>query len=231
MSEANNEVAGRLEAVRARIAVAARACGRTPEEITLVAVSKHQPESLVRAAYARGQRDFGENYVQELTRKREALDDLTEIRWHLVGRLQSNKAKQVAGFVHLVQALDDLGTGAELGRRAAGCGRVVPVLAQVNVGGEAQKSGCTPEALGPLLDGLARVPGLALQGLMTVPPHTEDPEGAAPFFEALRTLREAHGGAARLPVLSMGMTHDLEVAIRAGATMVRVGTAIFGARA
>lgn len=219
-----------LDAVRARIAAAAGACGRGAGEVTLVAVSKLQPEALIRAAYARGQRDFGENYVQELLRKRESLADLDGIRWHVIGHLQSNKARQVAPFAHLVHTVDDARLGVELGRRAVAAGRVQEVLAQVNVGGEAQKSGCAPEALPALLDALSATPGIALRGLMTVPPHTDDPEGARPFFDALRELRDAHGGAARLPTLSMGMTHDLEVAVAAGATVVRVGTAIFGAR-
>lgn len=230
MSASEPEVGRNLDEVRARIDASARACGRAPEEVTLVAVSKLQPASLIRAAYAHGQRDFGENYVQELLRKRAELADLTDLRWHLIGHLQSNKAKQVAGFVHLAHAIDDARTGAELGRRAVAAGRAVAVLAQVNVGGEAQKSGCAPEDLGALLDALTGAPGLSLRGLMTVPPHTDDPEGAAEFFARLRALRDAHGGSARLPELSMGMTHDLEVAVREGATMVRVGTAIFGAR-
>ena len=219
-----------LAAVRARIDAAARACGRDPADITLVAVSKLQPEALIRAAYACGQRDFGENYVQELVSKREALADLPDLRWHLIGHLQRNKAKYVAPFVHLAHTVDDRDLGAELGRRAASAGRVLDALVQVNVGGEAQKSGCAPGDLAALLRDLAAVEGLRVRGLMTVPPHTDDPAGAQPFFDALRALRDAHGGPEALPTLSMGMTHDLEVAVAAGATLVRVGTAIFGAR-
>lgn len=229
MSPADS-VPAALAAVRARIAAAALACGRDPDEVTLVAVSKLQPEALIRAAYACGQRDFGENYVQELVSKREALADLAEIRWHLIGHLQRNKAKHVAPFVHVAHTVDDLDLGAELGRRAKSAGRVIDALVQVNVGGEAQKSGCAPGDLAALLRGLAGVEGLRVRGLMTVPPHTDDPAGAAPFFDALRALRDAHGGAGALPTLSMGMTHDLEVAVASGATVVRVGTAIFGAR-
>jgi pyridoxal phosphate enzyme (YggS family) len=219
-----------LAGVRARIDAAARACGRDPDGVTLVAVSKLQPEALIRAAYACGQRDFGENYVQELVSKREALADLAEIRWHLIGHLQRNKAKYVAPFVHLAHTVDDRDLGAELGRRAKSAGRVLDALVQVNVGGEAQKSGCAPGDLAALLRDLAAVEGLRVRGLMTVPPHTDDPAGAGPFFDALRALRDAHGGPEALPTLSMGMTHDLEVAVAAGATLVRVGTAIFGAR-
>jgi PLP dependent protein len=219
-----------LAAVRARIDAAARACGRYPADITLVAVSKLQPEAMIRAAYACGQRDFGENYVQELVSKREALADLPDLRWHLIGHLQRNKAKYVAPFVHLAHTVDDRDLGAELGRRARSAGRALDALVQVNVGGEAQKSGCAPGDLAALLRDLAAVEGLRVRGLMTVPPHTDDPAGAQPFFDALRALRDAHGGPEALPTLSMGMTHDLEVAVAAGATLVRVGTAIFGAR-
>jgi pyridoxal phosphate enzyme (YggS family) len=227
---AADAVPAALAAVRARIDAAARACGRDPADVTLVAVSKLQPEALIRAAYACGQRDFGENYVQELVSKREALADLAEIRWHLIGHLQRNKAKYVAPFVHLAHTVDDRDLGAELGRRAKSAGRVLDALVQVNVGGEAQKSGCAPGDLAALLRDLAAVEGLRVRGLMTVPPHTDDPAGAGPFFDALRALRDAHGGPEALPTLSMGMTHDLEVAVAAGATLVRVGTAIFGAR-
>lgn len=229
MSPADS-VPAALAAVHARIDAAARACGRDPGEVTLVAVSKLQPEALIRAAYNCGQRDFGENYVQELVSKREALADLPEIRWHLIGHLQRNKAKYVAPFVHVAHTVDDLDLGAELGRRARAAGRVLDALVQVNVGGESQKSGCAPGDLAALLRGLAGVDGLRVRGLMTVPPHTDDPAGAEAFFDALRALRDAHGGAEALPTLSMGMTHDLEVAVAAGATVVRVGTAIFGAR-
>ena len=229
MSPADS-VPAALAGVRARIDAAARACGRDPDGVTLVAVSKLQPEALIRAAYACGQRDFGENYVQELVSKREALADLAEIRWHLIGHLQRNKAKYVAPFVHLAHTVDDRDLGAELGRRAKSAGRVLDALVQVNVGGEAQKSGCAPGDLAALLRDLAAVEGLRVRGLMTVPPHTDDPAGAQPFFDALRALRDAHGGPEALPTLSMGMTHDLEVAVAAGATLVRVGTAIFGAR-
>lgn len=229
MSPADS-VPAALAAVRARIDAAARACGRDPDGVTLVAVSKLQPEALIRAAYACGQRDFGENYVQELVSKREALADLPDLRWHLIGHLQRNKAKYVAPFVHLAHTVDDRDLGAELGRRAKSAGRVLDALVQVNVGGEAQKSGCAPGDLAALLRDLAAVEGLRVRGLMTVPPHTDDPAGAGPFFDALRALRDAHGGPEALPTLSMGMTHDLEVAVAAGATLVRVGTAIFGAR-
>lgn len=223
-------VAERLAEVRARVAAACDRAGRDPAGVTLVAVSKTHDAALVREAYAAGQRDFGENYVQELVAKRDALADLGELRWHFIGHLQTNKARALAAFVHAVHTVDSPRLAAELDRRAATAGRVIDVFVQVNVGGEAQKSGCAPDELPAVLDALAPLASLRLRGLMTVPPHTEDPDEAAPYFAALRELRDAHGGAARLPELSMGMTHDLEAAISEGATVVRVGTAIFGAR-
>jgi pyridoxal phosphate enzyme (YggS family) len=235
-------VGERIEQVRRRIAAAAEAGGRRPEEVSLIAVSKRVPAALVREAYAAGARDFGENYVQELVRKAEELADLPDLRWHLIGHLQRNKARQVVGLASAVATVDSVALALELGRRAAarpvpesrrlpgvGPGRLA-VLVEVNVGGEAAKSGCSPTELEPILDAVEREPALALRGLMTVPPYTDDPEAARPYFEQLVALRERLGGPARLPELSMGMTHDLETAIAAGATQVRVGTAIFGPR-
>lgn len=221
-----------LETVQGRLRAAAEAAGRSPSSITLVAVSKLQPPEAVREAYAAGQRDFGENYVQELGQKAEALADLADLRWHLIGHLQRNKAKQVAGLVTLVHTVDSLELGRELAKRraAAAPGRRLPVLVEVSIAGEAQKHGVAPEALAALCDGLEALPELELRGLMCVPPFTEDAADARPHFDALARLRDAHGGARRLPELSMGMTHDLEHAVAAGATLVRVGTAIFGAR-
>lgn len=234
-------VAERLEQVRERIARAAKEAGRDPCRVRLLAASKTKSPELIREAYAAGQRDFGENYVQELAEKAEALSDLADLRWHMIGHLQSNKARHVVQLASAVHTVHSAKLARELGRRAtdfpvpgprrflAGDPRLV-VLVEVNVGGEAQKSGCAPEELGAVLDAIDAEPALALRGLMTVPPHTEDPAGARPFFDELVRLRDAHGGAGRLPELSIGMTHDLEPAVRAGSTIVRVGTAIFGAR-
>jgi PLP dependent protein len=228
-----------LAGVRERIANAALAANRSPEQIRLVAVTKTKPPEAVREAYLAGQRDFGENYVQELLEKAEALQDLPDIRWHLIGHLQRNKVKPLLRVVSVVHTLDSTRLARELGRRAAevraagtvtGTGLPLPVLAEVNVGGEGQKSGTSPSELGALLETIEQEPELRLSGLMTVPPVTDDPEGARPFFEELARLRDQYGGAERLPELSMGMTHDLEQAILAGATLVRVGTAIFGRR-
>jgi PLP dependent protein len=225
-------VAAALVNVQARIAAAATASGRDPRGVRLIAVSKTQPASAVREAYAAGQRDFGENYVQELLQKAEELRDLVDLRWHLIGHLQRNKAKQVAPLVSLLHTVDSLDLARELSKRLAAAqpARVLPVLVEVSIAGEAQKHGLAPENLAELLQGITALPQLELRGLMCVPPFTEDPAGARPHFDALAELRERHGGVARLPELSMGMTHDLEQAVAAGATLVRVGTAIFGAR-
>lgn len=216
-----------LNRVRARLAAALASAGRAPDSARLIAVSKFHPASAIRAAYAEGQRDFGENYVQELEQKAAELSDLSDLRWHMIGHLQRNKARSVTPLVSLIHTVHSLELARELDKRAT---TPLSVLVEVNVGGEAQKSGCPPEALSALLLALGQAERLRCRGLMCVPPHTEDPSGARPYFEQLRALRDAHGGAERLPELSMGMTADLEYAIAAGASIVRVGTAIFGER-
>jgi PLP dependent protein len=228
-------VAAALNDVRARIHAAAVASGREPASVSLVAVSKTQPADAVREAYAAGQRDFGENYVQELLQKAEQLRDLPELRWHLIGHLQRNKARQVVSLVSLVHTVDTAELASELAKRFATAvgmtaARRLHVLVEVSIASEPQKHGVAPTELAQLLESIEALPALSLRGLMCVPPFTEDPAGARPFFAELCRLRELHGGAARLPELSMGMTHDLEAAVSAGATLVRVGTAIFGAR-
>jgi PLP dependent protein len=217
-----------LAAVHARIARAASACGRDPATIKLVAVSKTKPPEMIREAYAAGQRAFGENYAQELESKARALADLPDIEWHFIGHLQSNKAKLVARTAHMVHTVDGEALARELGRRAAAAGRALPVLIEVNVGGEPQKHGATASEIEDVARAVAAEPALLLRGLMTVPP--DDPDAAKRAFETLASLRVLHGGAARLAELSMGMSADLELAVAAGATLVRVGTAIFGAR-
>jgi pyridoxal phosphate enzyme (YggS family) len=235
------QVALGLNRVRAQLAAALADAGRAPGSARLVAVSKFQPASAIRAAYAEGQRDFGENYVQELEQKAAQLSDLSDLRWHMIGHLQRNKARVVAPLASLVHTVHSLELARELDKRAsavslAGERAFVPgeprlaVLVEVNVGGEAQKSGCAPEALAPLLQALGEAKHLRCLGLMCVPPHTADASGALPFFEQLRRLRDEHGGAQRLPELSMGMSADLAYAVAAGASIVRVGTAIFGER-
>jgi PLP dependent protein len=221
-----------LAQVRARVEAAAKASGRAPESVKLLAVSKTHPAAAVREAYAAGQRDFGENYVQELEQKAQELRDLADLRWHLIGHLQRNKARVVAPLVSLLHTVDSVELARELGKRreATGLGRPLEVLVEVSIAGEAQKHGVAPSELGALLDAVEALPALALRGLMCVPPLSEDAADSRPFFERLAELAAAHGGGARLPELSMGMTPDLEHAVAAGATWVRVGTAIFGAR-
>lgn len=224
-------VAAALAAVRERLGRAAAASGRDPAAIQLVAVSKTHPSAAIREAYAAGQRDFGENYVQELLQKAEELKDLPELRWHLIGHLQRNKVKQVAPLLWLLHTVDTPELASELAKRlAVAPERRLPVLVEVSIAGEEQKHGVAPSQLAELLAAIEALPQLALRGLMCVPPLSADPAGARPHFERLRELQAQHGGPARLPELSMGMTHDLEHAIAAGATLVRVGTAIFGAR-
>jgi PLP dependent protein len=228
-------IADGLARVRERIAAAERAAGRAPGSVRLLAVSKKMTAGDVRAAMAAGQRAFGENYAQELRDKRAALaqDPMvppTLPEWHYIGPLQSNKVKYVAGQVALVHTVD---SGALLEAIEA---RAVPqaCLVQVNVAAEAQKRGIAPTELPALLDRFATMSHVTCAGLMVIPPFTESPDQARPHFAALRALREREAAIARphveLRELSMGMSGDLEVAIAEGATIVRVGTAIFGGR-
>lgn len=227
-----DDVAGigsRLAEVRRRVEAAAAGAGRVPGSVRLIAVGKGQPPAAIRAAHAAGQRDFGENYVQELARKAVELSDLEAIRWHAIGRIQRNKAREVIRLARFIHTVDRAELARELDRRAPD-GERRSVLVEVNLGGEAQKGGCAPGELGALLEEIRGCPRLEVVGLMTVPPDTADAEGARPHFAALRALRDRHGGPAALPELSMGMSHDFEIAIAEGATLVRVGTAIFGPR-
>jgi PLP dependent protein len=226
----NEGIQSRLAEVRAGIETATQRAGRAPGAVRLVAVSKTKPAEAIRAAYAAGQRDFGENYAQELEEKALALADLKDIRWHAIGQLQRNKAKVVARVARFVHAVDREELAIELARRASAAGATLEALIEVNVSGEASKGGCPPAALGELLGALRRLDGLRVVGLMTIPPASDEAEAARPVFASLRALRDEHGGAAVLPELSMGMTHDYPIAIAEGATMVRVGTAIFGSR-
>lgn len=235
MTEAGEagEAAGipqRLAAVKRTIDDAAAKAGRPPGSVRLVAVSKHKPAEAIRAAYAAGQRDFGENYAQELAEKAEALRDLPDLVWHFIGQLQRNKVKAIVPHARCVHAVDRAELAIEIDKRAAAAGRPIDVLIEVNLAGEASKGGCAPADLGALLAALAPLAHVRVVGLMTIPPAEDDPEQTRPRFAALRALRDAHGGAAALPELSMGMSHDFPIAIAEGATLVRVGTAIFGAR-
>jgi len=210
-------IAANWQAIRARVDAACVAAGRAPAEVTIIAVSKLQPASAVREAAAAGATDFGENYAQELATKRAACGD---VRWHFIGRLQRNKAKLVAGHVALVHAVDAVELAVELGKRSA---TIQPILLAVNAANEVTKGGVTLHDVPVIADALRAVANVRLDGLMTMPPPDVDPR---PHFEAVRALRDRLG----LPVLSMGMSADFEVAIACGATHVRIGTAIFGAR-
>ena len=222
--------------VRQKIAAAAARVRRQPEEITLMAVSKTIEPERIREAYAAGLRVFGENRVQEFEKKSSALAELKEAEWHLIGHLQSNKAKKAAELFQGLDSVDSLHLAQKLNDAARQMGKVLPVLIEIKVSDEASKAGIplgSPE-LENLLSGAAALDHIQVRGLMTVPPFTEDPEGARVFFRLLRDRRDQIA-ARKLPriqmdVLSMGMSHDFEVAIEEGSTCVRVGTAIFGAR-
>jgi pyridoxal phosphate enzyme (YggS family) len=229
-----------LAQVRERIQVAAQRCGRDPSEVRLLAVSKRQSEQKIAAAYAAGQRDFGENYAQELSSKHELITRLPGLRFHMIGHVQRNKCAALAGLVSAVHSVDSVRLARELGRRAAqapvpveqrllAAGELA-VFVEVNLSAEPQKAGCAPADLPPLLDAIAGEPALALRGLMAIPEGEGDSEPSRRAFIALAELRERHGGVARLPELSMGMSRDLEVAVECGSSWVRVGTDIFGAR-
>jgi len=233
VSEPENDIdaiPARLAAVRARIDEAVARSGRAKDEVRLIAVSKTKPIEALRAAYAAGQRDFGENYVQEMAQKAEALADLEDLRLHFIGALQRNKAKIAASVASLVHTVDRAELATELDKRAGAIGRKLSVLLEVNVGGEASKAGCAPEELASLLEAARRMEHLSVVGLMTIPPFLDDAEAVRPYFARLRSLRDGLEAPSELRELSMGMSHDFHVAIEEGATLVRVGTAIFGAR-
>ena len=229
-------IAENIAQVRARIAAAAARVRRKPEDITLMAVSKTVEPERIHEAYEAGLRVFGENRVQEFEKKAAVLADLKEAEWHLIGHLQSNKAKKATELFSAVDSIDSLHLAEKLNQAAGQAGKTLHVLIELKVGEEASKAGIpagSPE-LDSLLNGMARLDRLQVRGLMTVPPFTEDPEGARMYFRLLRDVR-ARIAARSLPriemdVLSMGMSHDFEVAIEEGSTCVRVGTAIFGAR-
>lgn len=230
-------IAENIDCVRKRIAAAASRAGRKPEEIVLVAVSKTVPPERIREAYDAGVRRFGENRVQEFAGKAPALQDLPGAEWRLIGHLQSNKAARAAELFAAIDSVDSLKLAEKLNAAAEKLGKKLAVLLEINVGGEGAKSGVLLGAhdLEDILQAAPRLGRLEFRGFMTIPPFTEDPDGARPYFRQLRELRDRI--AARKPpgvgldILSMGMSHDFEIAIEEGSTCVRVGTAIFGERA
>jgi pyridoxal phosphate enzyme (YggS family) len=235
-SEKIERVAGSLQHVRARIETVCARAGRDPASVALVAVSKTQPFALVEAAYAAGQRDFGENRLEELWSKVEAARNrgLDEIRWHLIGPIQSRKTGQAVGPFTLIHALDRVKIARRLSSDAMAAGKVLDVLLEVNISGEESKHGFAPDELRAVAATLGALPGLRVAGLMTMAPLVDDAELTRPVFRGLRELRDEL--AQRHPKmdwrhLSMGMTNDFEVAVEEGATIVRIGSAIFGPRA
>ncbi len=223
----------RLQAVEERIRQACERCGRDPRSVRLVAVSKTMPAERVRRAVEAGVRILGENYVQEARDKYEQLADLS-VSWHFIGHLQTNKAKYVVRMFDLVHSVDSLKLARELDRQAGRRERVLPVLIQVNISREESKSGIAAEQIEPLVREVAVLEHLSLQGLMTMPPFFDQPERARPYFKKLaelaRRIDSLNIPGVSMAELSMGMSGDFEVAIEEGATLVRVGTAIFGAR-
>jgi PLP dependent protein len=215
-------IAERLAQVRQRIEQAAAKAGRSADEITLLAVSKVKPASDIVAAYEAGQRHFGENYVQEFQQKAAALGALPGAVFHFIGKLQSNKTAPAAELFQVIQTVD----GEKIARRLNSAGKPLEVFLEVKLSEEESKGGMTEECLPAVKQFVEQCENLRLRGLMVMPPWSDDPEQARPYFRRCRELAERHG----LRELSMGMSHDLEVAIEEGSTLVRVGTAIFGKR-
>jgi len=222
-----------LRRINEEIAAIARRCGRDPGKIELLAVSKRMSANRIREAWGCGQLLFGENFVQEAMEKILRLDP--SLRWHFIGHLQSNKARQAARHFAMVETVDRLKLALELNRHAAGSDRVLDILVQVNIGLEPQKSGLDPQKVEQFLGEVGTLKNLRVRGLMTIPPYADDPEETRPFFRAMKKLADRCANRGLFAdnnavVLSMGMTGDYPVAIEEGATLIRIGTAIFGER-
>lgn len=229
-----NTISARLAALLARIRAAAAAAGRSAGEIRLIAASKTFPPASIREAIAAGATDIGENYIQEAREKYAALQGIPAV-WHFIGHLQTNKAKYAVRMFDLIHTVDSFRLALEIDRCARRLGKVQAVLVQVNVAAEDTKSGVAPEEALPLVRRAATLENLTVKGLMTMPPYFDAPERARPFFAALRRLRDRIAAEqvanVAMQELSMGMTGDFEAAIAEGATLVRIGTAVFGERA
>jgi pyridoxal phosphate enzyme (YggS family) len=225
-------IATNLARINERIREAAEQAGRDPSSVRLVAVSKTRPAADIIAAFQAGQTVFGENYIQELVPKLAEVQEPVE--WHVIGHLQSNKVKYIAGQVTMIHSVDRLSLAQEIDRQWSKLGRFCDVLIQVNVSGEATKSGTTEEGAIQLVRDCAQLKNIRVRGLMTMPPFFDDPEAARPYFAELRQLAQAIAAqqiaGVEMTDLSMGMSGDFEAAIQEGATLVRVGTSIFGAR-
>jgi pyridoxal phosphate enzyme (YggS family) len=225
-----------VSCVRDRISAAARRAGRRPEEVALMAVSKTFPAERILEAYDAGLRLFGENRVQEFASKADEVLDLSGAEWHMIGHLQTNKAAKAAELFSAIDSVDSLKLAEKLSASARSLGKNLNVLIEINVGGEEAKSGVAPDTAGleSLLQSAPRLESLTIRGLMTIPPFTDDPQQARPYFRKLRELRDQIAArnlpAIHMVTLSMGMSHDFEVAIEEGSTCVRLGTAILGER-
>ncbi len=232
--QAETAIEHNLLEVRGRIASAANSAGRSPSEVLLIAVSKTFPAETVLQAAAAGQSCFGENRIQEAEGKIHALRGSQQLEWHLVGHLQSNKARRAAELFDVIHSLDNVKLAERLSQACRDTGKVLSVLVQVDLGHETTKSGVAESLLRELVHAAASLPGLRLDGLMTIPPFFDDPQQTRPYFAELRAwkdlLEKEKPGCLGRRHLSMGMTHDFEIAIQEGATMVRIGTAIFGSR-
>jgi PLP dependent protein len=231
MPESDSSISANLARIRERVARSAERAGRRAEEITIVAVTKTHPVDAILAAYEAGLRHFGENRVQEFENKVPALANL-QATWHLIGHLQSNKAARAARLFNRVDSVDSLALAQRVDAAAATENKRLGVLIEVHLSDEATKSGISEAELPALAESIATFPNLQLEGLMTIPPLQNDPESARPFFRKLAALRDqvARRNSHSLPVLSMGMSHDFEIAIEEGATEIRPGAALFGAR-
>ena len=226
MQPALQALSARLAAVRERIDRACRRAGRDPITVTLLAVTKVFPATVIQEAYTLGLREFGENYVQEFEGKASAAGMLQDARFHLIGHLQSNKSRKAAELFHVIQTVDSPRLAARLDEGARERGKMLEAMLEVKVSPEQSKSGAAPEELPELIAAVRQCRNLRLLGLMTMPPWSDDAEASRPYFRQLRELAGRHG----FEQLSMGMSHDLETAIEEGSTCVRVGTALFGKR-
>ena len=226
-------ISDNINTIREKVSRACARAGRSPSDVTLIAVAKTFPVKAVRQAFEAGAADVGENYVQELLAKRSELAAL-DVRWHFIGHLQTNKVKLIAPWIHMIHAVDSAPLAAEIDRRALAAGRVIECLIEVNTTGEETKFGVPPGKVAALVRSLAPCDHLSIGGLMTIGPFLPEAEGSRPMFRRLRELKEEIASSpqsnVRMRHLSMGMTGDFEVAIEEGATHIRIGTAIFGPR-
>lgn len=222
-----------IAAIQAQIAAAATACGRSPEEITLIGVSKRKPAALIEAAIASGHRDFGENYIQEAMEKIDAIGRDKAV-WHFIGHLQSNKARFAVNYFDLIHTVDKLKLAREISKQAAKIDKTQDILIQINIAEEETKSGAEAGEVTDLVKEISALPHLRVKGLMCMPPFFDDPEEARPYFRQVKNISRDIDALAlprvEMAHLSMGMSNDFAVAVEEGATLVRVGTAIFGSR-